>query len=398
MPRSKKIETVFFSVLQQNPDIPKIKKIASCFNSSDWQDFYAFVCASEVFPCFYSKSAELKLNCFPDDLMNKLRNIFILNLGRNILLEQELFRIAGYFRDHRCQLAPLKGPTLARQIYGDLALRQASCDLDLLVRPEDFWAAQGILEQMGYVYRGDEAVSRSYKLKYSAQLSFAKNIPGLGAMMVELHSDLRNRFAYAPLEYFWNSLSETQIEGNSILSPTKESLLVYLSFNAMANAEFGGIKYLHDLYRLVVKSGNDLNWDGILGQIKAKRGVSCVYFALALSEELFGSGAPKSFIKAIKPGAIKNGILRIWLNRNNLLYKKRDKLHNLYYFNTFWQYFASSYLYALNFVDCFKIVKDKIFLPAESIRELYRDSSIKQPVVLYLKRVAKPLTRIFRRK
>jgi hypothetical protein len=68
---------------------------------------------------------------------------------RQLAHASEIARIAHRFRDDIDFIA-LKGPALAVQLYGNPAAR-VSCDLDLLVRPNDVGRALSALRQLGYI-------------------------------------------------------------------------------------------------------------------------------------------------------------------------------------------------------------------------------------------------------
>ncbi len=67
----------------------------------------------------------------------------------NILLTHELQKLLALFADNDVRAVPYKGPALALQLYGNVALRQFS-DLDILVHPRDVLRARDLLLAEGY--------------------------------------------------------------------------------------------------------------------------------------------------------------------------------------------------------------------------------------------------------
>lgn len=61
----------------------------------------------------------------------------------------ELARVGRLFAAAGVPLIPLKGVALSQELYGDPCIR-SSCDLDILVKPEDVEKAEELLVQAGY--------------------------------------------------------------------------------------------------------------------------------------------------------------------------------------------------------------------------------------------------------
>jgi len=64
-------------------------------------------------------------------------------------MERQLREIIEGFQEEGVRVLVLRGPALAFSLYPDPAMRP-SCDLDLLVLPEQVVQARGILEDLGY--------------------------------------------------------------------------------------------------------------------------------------------------------------------------------------------------------------------------------------------------------
>ena len=68
---------------------------------------------------------------------------------RNLVLAAELVKLIGGLRKLGIEALAYKGPVLAQQLYGDVALRQFR-DLDLLIPPADVMRCRDALCQLGY--------------------------------------------------------------------------------------------------------------------------------------------------------------------------------------------------------------------------------------------------------
>jgi len=99
-------------------------------------------------------------------------------------LTAELLRLLDLFERNAILALPFKGPVLAEALYGDLALRE-SCDLDLLVHPNDLASAKKVMLAAGYTtdLPADAAQQAAY-LRARYELHFTT--PD-GVVHIEIH-------------------------------------------------------------------------------------------------------------------------------------------------------------------------------------------------------------------
>ncbi|MDD5195674.1 MAG: nucleotidyltransferase family protein, partial [Candidatus Omnitrophica bacterium] len=151
---SNNIQQLFFRILQGNAQRDEVEAALLKFKEEDWQELYDFAIAVEVFPAFYDKLLRLGFTSLPSSVISKFRDTYFLNVQRNIILERELMVVLNHLRAKNIKVITLKGPIFGRLFYGDTALRQASCDLDLLVGFDQIRGAQKFLSELGYNFHG----------------------------------------------------------------------------------------------------------------------------------------------------------------------------------------------------------------------------------------------------
>ena len=117
----------------------------------------------------------------PDHLMMELRQTYLNNLRTNIFLQKELDNLLTALASDDIPVIPLKGPLLAKRLYGDLGLRPMA-DLDFLVRPEDFERVQELVISSGY-----RPISK-FSDTYAHQ--FSRSMPKPPNLQVEIHRSL----------------------------------------------------------------------------------------------------------------------------------------------------------------------------------------------------------------
>lgn len=85
----------------------------------------------------------------PDAARARLEDLAQANRVRNLALAGELARVLDRFHRDGLTAVPYKGPVLAAQAYGDVALREF-VDLDILLRPADIDRARVLLQADRY--------------------------------------------------------------------------------------------------------------------------------------------------------------------------------------------------------------------------------------------------------
>ncbi|TRZ95960.1 hypothetical protein D4R78_02145 [bacterium] len=386
---SKVITQIFFSVLDNDSQTDTLNRKIAQLSPSGCQELYSFVNASGLLPIFYKRVTGLD---FPLRLISQLKSKYYRHLERNLILEQEAWKILEQFRQANILAVPLKGPILAKLLCNDVGLRQSPCDLDFLIKPEAMGSAESALKNAGYESLNEDARGflRFIKLKYGRQLHFVKKTKKAGHMRIDidLHCDLRGLFSDTFLDDFWQDVKELSYDGHLVFLPTKESQLLYLSLISFSTFEFVELRYLYDVHKLITKFKTELNWEAILKKATRLRLEAYLWFALKLSRDFFHTEIPQEFLNKLKPPFIKKRILSFWINHDNILFH-REKVARSYT----WRYFISNCLVRKDFVNILRSVGKKIFLPLKEVAGFYGRPTEKASYSLYLKRLLKPIYR-----
>jgi len=380
------IRELFFSIIN-NHDTDLNQKIKH-LDRPDWDRLVSFVDTSGLLPIFYHQISKLNLAA---ELGSRFKAKYYRHLKRNLILEQEAWRILEQFRQTDILTVPLKGPVLARLLYNDAGLRQSPCDLDFLIRPQIMERAEKALKNMGYALLEEDSSSllRFVKLKYGRQLHFAKTSKELGKVNIDLHCDLRGFFSDTFLEYFWQDVREVDIGGHLVHLPTEESLLLYLSLISISTFDFIELRYIYDIHQLIAQFKTRLNWEAVLEKAVRLRLEAYLWFALKLSKGFFNSEIPGEFLNKLKPPFIKRKILSFWIKDDNILLR-REKVAASY----IWRYLISNCLVTQDLAQILSSIGKKIFLPMAEVEVLYGRPVKKSSYSLYLKRLLKPIYKL----
>ena len=115
----------------------------------DWDEVLVETRRQYIVPLLYRHLQAECTDLVPSGVLEQLREEYVRSAARSMSLAAELCAIARLLEDGGVEPLPYKGPVLALQAYGDVALRTFT-DLDVLVRKSDVWKARQILCSRGY--------------------------------------------------------------------------------------------------------------------------------------------------------------------------------------------------------------------------------------------------------
>lgn len=254
-----------------------------------WDYLYSLARRHAVLPLLYRGLEESAPGAAPPEPRGRLREKFRENATRNTLLAGELARISRLFGAAGVQLLAYKGPALAVQAYGDLALRRF-IDLDVLVRRRDVARAGEQLLALGYRKpAGLTAAQEKFLLRRQHNLAFTRDG---GKLTVELHWDVvPEPFASVRLgEGAWERASSVTLLGAEVKCLSPEDLLLALSVHG-AKHLWERLGWVSDVAALL-DSRPELDWDFVLGRARESRVERMLGLSLRLARGLLGARLP----------------------------------------------------------------------------------------------------------
>jgi hypothetical protein len=147
----------------------------------------------------------------------------------------------------------LKGPVLAKALYGDISLR-TSKDLDILIPVEDVDKAEEILLAAGYVSTDNRPrILNDWKTK-KHHISYYNDRTGV---QIEIHWRLNPEAGKEPsFDELWERRSLSSVTKYPIYFPGNEDLFLYLVSHGARHAWFR-LRWLTDIERMV---SNGIDW------------------------------------------------------------------------------------------------------------------------------------------
>lgn len=226
--------------------------------------------------------------CLP---LHPLRAAFVRNAQRMLQLTGELLEIVWLFEKQGIISVPYKGPALAEQLYGNLALRQ-SVDLDVLVRREDVRRAREVLVARGY--RPRHPLSRAVE-EFMIQSRYHDVFVG-DKGTVELHWAFTNRDVAFPLDLdgLLPRLKQLSLGGHLVNVLAPEDLLLILCVHG-AKHRWDRLEWLCAVAELV-RSG-EVECGTVLETATRLRVRRMLLLGLGLAHDLLGAPVPQDVLQ-----------------------------------------------------------------------------------------------------
>jgi hypothetical protein len=225
----------------------------------------------------------------PPATQEQLKKTCRANTVRCLYLTAELINILRLFQSQNIPVIPYKGPVLAAQAYGDVALREFE-DLDIILRQSDIPKAHEIIVSLGYKPKFDWILSPG---------AAASLVPGeynyrdeARRAMVELHTEITLRhFPTKPdLDAFIRNLAPVKLSDRDILTFTAEDLLPMLCIHGSKDF-WERLSWIADVNELV-QFHPALDWDRVLRFAQPLQAARMLNLGLALAVSVLGASLP----------------------------------------------------------------------------------------------------------
>ena len=250
---------------------------------------------------------EIKARNLPPELVPvEVRNRFRKEYRDLALCNTRLFidaaTVIKAMADSQLPVMALKGLSLAKSVYGDIALRPMS-DVDLLVKEEDLLRAGRILLTLGYT---------QHYPAWESLLKFYHHLPAFmnkSGTKIELHwtivtPDSPIRVDVAGL---WERACPIEVDTVAARAFSTADQFLHLCLHACFHLETGlDLIPLCDLAGLMNRK---IDWQIVLERAARWGGTKCVYLMLLLVRELLGAAPPDAILAEMKPDDYRAGFL-----------------------------------------------------------------------------------------
>ena len=280
-------DQLLFSCLKNNGYL----EIDSDYGALNWEYFLKRSREERIEPLIYNYLKEKEIwPAMLEEVRETLKRSYYRTAKDNITFAYELNHILESFSREGIDLILLKGIPMIEELYGNMALRFSS-DMDLLIRPGDFNRAREVLEGLGFL-----------------------NTPGhpeefrKDNIEVDLHWHLTTVRVKSRIKAFsinmtniWDRAVSVTIEGKEVKVPSHVDLLVYLSLHLSLHHGLEGLRWLVDISRLIKRYRKEIDWSGLVKEVRAARMSWPVYSPLYAAWRLLEVDIPKWVLAELKP-------------------------------------------------------------------------------------------------
>jgi hypothetical protein len=263
--------------------------VSLCNDRIDWDYVLTLATAHRVLPLVYLNLKRACPETVPAAILAQLRRSFASSAGHSLRLAAELRRILRAFADHRVDAVSFKGPTLATEVYGELALR-AMRDLDLLVREADVERAKHLLMSLGFTARSAQtSKSVSWTLRHCSEVQLWHCQTGI---KVDMHWRLFPGHMRFPLGFdaVWRRSSTVSLDDYQVRNLSLEDLLLVLCMHATKHT--GRLSCICDVAELVNRRSATLDWGEVMGQARRLGTQRITLLGLLLAHDLLQARVP----------------------------------------------------------------------------------------------------------
>lgn len=280
----------------------------------DWSSLMPAARRHGLMPLLYWHLHSVCSDLVPAPVLHELRNRFVNNSARNLLLTTELVRILTLFDDHGIAALPFKGPVLGESIYGNLAFRQFE-DLDILVPEQEIAEAEALLRAQGYkatleVPQGRSAAFRrmQYEIPYRHEAT---------SICIELHWKMAPIFFQfaMDMESVWKRVEWISLAGSRIRNLSSEDTLLILCAHGSRHF-WEKLEWICGVAELI-RAKPQIDWAWILGHARDHNSERVLLFGLLMAHDLLGAELPEGVRHRIR----KNGrLLRLGAEARSRLF------------------------------------------------------------------------------
>ncbi len=216
----------------------------------------------------------------PQEVRDKLADIYHGNLARNVYIRSELERILRVFNEKGIEVMLLKGAALAGTVYGDIGLRAMS-DIDLLVRPECLDRVKEIMSDLAYVAESGARAEEWYKKNHFHLPPFIhKEKP----IIVEIHWNVTVDSPGINVNEWWGRAREIKLGEASVLIPSPEDMVLHLCISIYhGNYNKAALRGLCDIIHTIRYFSEKTDWKlfrEAVGQSEIARPVYSILFLI----------------------------------------------------------------------------------------------------------------------
>ncbi|MGH9770252.1 MAG: nucleotidyltransferase domain-containing protein [Candidatus Acidiferrales bacterium] len=283
----------------------KIRILAA--GALDWERLFSDAAEHSLMPLLDRHLHEIMPAALTPPQNRRWKEAIHANAVRCLRLTASLMEALGEFSLRSIPAIPYKGPVLAAQAYGDVALR-AFDDVDVILRQKDMPRAHDAMCRLGYRPRFppdlEPGVSGALVPGEYKYYSEARDV------IVELHTEktLRHFPVEPDLDDFLERRVAVAMSGHELRTFAPEDALIALSIHG-AKDFWGRMSWITDIAELI-QSHPQLDWDRVATRGESLRAQRMLHLGLILAASLLDAPLPEDVVRAIKGDEIAGRVAK----------------------------------------------------------------------------------------
>lgn len=288
----------------------------------NWDNFLEIASFHKVLPLVYQCIKDTNSPLIPNRVLAYLRAQSCIVALRNSVHSRELFRVVDIFSQNQIPVIPFKGPCLAQQAYGDVNIRQF-CDLDILVRKQDFDKAMALLIDLGYLSPYlRQSWKRSFFMRRVSSFHYsmmAHELP-LGRkedgkkLYIDLHEKI-SKYCNLPFDELTQDLHPLAVQKQLIWTLPVEKMLIILCIHGSQDG-WNKLQNIFDIACLIHKNPG-LDWELVVEQSKEAYCLRRFLLGLALVKKYFNVHLPCEIQNVIDQDTALPTLVNLIVNQLN---------------------------------------------------------------------------------
>lgn len=260
----------------------------------DWRLFLDLVHHHRCQPIIYLKLKDMPETIVPLEVIQALQQTYTKNTFKMLQLSGEMEQISKLFAENEIKTLFLKGPALARHLYGDISLR-TSKDLDVLVQETDLDKVDALLLASGYVKGGAPFLLNGTKRK----THHVEYVHSQKKIQIEIHWRLHNPPVKEPsFDELWQRKRRSALTSSPVFFLGEEDLFLHLVVHGARHGWFR-LRWLVDMDKVFQKK---LDYQQVKVLMKKLGYAHLVGQAMILSSQLLNTPVNKE-LKATTEGS-----------------------------------------------------------------------------------------------
>ena len=303
-------EELFIALARINRQVALEKFEQLTKNPFDWPYFLRLCLGHKLSPIICLNLKEFPA---PKQVLGELSERQRKTLMDNLVIENEIKRLAKAFNQAGFEPVLVKGFALIEQAYGKKGLRPME-DIDLLVSPEEIEKSEKVLKENGYQLRLASGVKGSYPKRVRESKDLAGSLlHGFNFFNRQKGTKVDLQWTFNPKRHGLSVDSNAWLErafknerlGVKMLPP--EIQLMYLVLHNVVMHSLDYRLYMALDMALLVEN-QKIDWERVKELSKEMKAERYVYFAGILANRFYGNVFPGEVLDELRPSALTRKI------------------------------------------------------------------------------------------